>query len=121
MANAQIITNFNIRYMNVRWLKSDTGDDDGRDMGEMTGGIKGGMKNKESFILGASGPLTGGNGGFLKKNEYFQTSQRHLTTFSASATAMLTLSLRLSNSSHGGNKVFPPWEQMLWNLFWIHT
>ena len=54
--------------MNVRWLKSDTGDDDGRDMGEMTGemtgGIKGGMKIKESFILGASGPLTGGMEGF---------------------------------------------------------
>ena len=64
MANAQIITNFNIRYMNVRWLKSDTGDDDGRDMGEMTGGIKGGMKIKESFILGASRPLTGGMEGF---------------------------------------------------------
>ena len=50
--------------MNVRWLKSDTGDDNGRDMGEMTGGIKGGMKIKESFILGASRPLTGGMEGF---------------------------------------------------------
>ena len=89
-------------------------------MGEMTGGIKGGMKIKESFILGASRPLTGGMEVFLIKtnisrqaNVTLRLSLRPLTSFSASATAMLTLSLRLSNSSHGGNKVFPPWEQML--------
>ena len=43
-------------------------------MGEMTGGIKGGMKIKESFILGASGPLTGGMEGFLIKTTDDPTS-----------------------------------------------
>ena len=43
-------------------------------MGEMTGGIKGGMKIKESFILGASGPLTGGMEGFLTKTTDYPTS-----------------------------------------------
>ena len=55
----------------------------------MTGGIKGGMKIKESFILGASGPLTGGMEG-TKTTDYPTSPYDFLSVRYGNADTLLT-------------------------------
>ena len=54
--------------------------------------------------------MTGGMEGFLIKNEYFQTSQRPLTTFSASPYDFLSVRYGDADTLLTTFLQFPPWE-----------
>ena len=78
------------------------GRDDGRDQGR--------DENQGILYLKGFRAIDGRDGGFLMKNEYFQTSQRPLTTFSASAYDFLSVRYGDADTLLTTFLQFPRWE-----------
>ena len=81
------------------------GRDDGRDQGR--------DENQRILYFRGFRAIDGRDGGFLIKNEYFQTSQRHLTTFSASAYEFLSVRYGDADTFLTTFQQFPPWEHFI--------
>ena len=81
------------------------GRDDGRDQGR--------DENQRILYFRGFRAIDGRDGGFLKKNENFQTSQRHLTTFSASPYEFLSVRYGDADTFLTTFQQFPPWEHFI--------
>ena len=81
------------------------GRDDGRDQGR--------DENQRILYFRGFRAIDGRDGGFLIKNEYFQTSQRHLTSFSASAYDFLSVRYGDADTFLTTFQQFPPWEHFI--------
>ena len=81
------------------------GRDDGRDQGR--------DENQRILYFRGFQAIDGRDGGFFDKNEYFQTSQRHLTTFSASAYDFLSVRYGDADTFLTTFQQFPPWEHFI--------
>ena len=81
------------------------GRDDGRDQGR--------DENQRILYFRGFQAIDGRDGGFFDKNENFQTSQRHLTTFSASPYEFLSVRYGDADTFLTTFQQFPPWEHFI--------